>query len=55
MKLMFTDWSYGDVAYEVAQYFWARGALWGSVFATIVWLLVVPYLRRCWREINSKG
>lgn len=38
---MLTDWTLTD-----PRYFYARGALWGFVFATLLWLVLAPWLRR---------
>lgn len=38
---MLTDWSNTD-----PHYFYMRGALWGIVFATLFWTVVVPWIKR---------
>ncbi len=42
---LFTDWSLSD-----PRYFYGRGALWGFVAATFLWLVVVPWLCKKLKE-----
>lgn len=46
---LFTDWSLSD-----PRYFYGRGALWGFVAATFLWLVVVPWLRSKFAERRLK-
>lgn len=39
---LFTDWA-GD---HSSRYFWARGALWGFVVASLLWSVVFPRLQK---------
>lgn len=50
---LFTDWTQTD-----PHYFWGRGAIWGIVFATLLWKLTIPKLRawienRRWEKLNG--
>jgi hypothetical protein len=45
---MFTDWSMTD-----PHYFYRHGAMFGFVFATLLWLYFVPFTRK-WLKRKDK-
>ncbi len=47
---MFTDWTQID-----PHYFWARGALWGLVAATLFWRVVFPWLNAKYVERRQRA